>query len=74
MSKDEIIMSKEAYYEALNAAQESGIRMGYAQGRDESARKILTTIYTYLKGATTQQSTALMIVKALADEHGIELE
>lgn len=46
----------------------------YERARQETAKKVLTTIYTYLKGATTQQTSALMIVKALADEHGIELE
>ena len=40
MNKDEIV----TYYEALNAAQESGKRMGYAQGRDETARKILQIV------------------------------
>lgn len=33
-------MFNEYLYEVLNAAQESGQRMGYAQGRDETAREI----------------------------------
>lgn len=44
MNKDEIVMSKEVYYEALNAAQESGKRMGYARGREETVRNILQDI------------------------------
>ena len=41
MDKDEIIMSKEAYYEALNAAQENGKRMGYERGGDETITAVL---------------------------------
>ena len=40
-------MFNEYLYEVLNAAQESGQRMGYAQGRDETAREILKFIEDY---------------------------
>jgi hypothetical protein len=52
----------EAYYENIELPK----------SRQETARDMLFTIYTYLKGAMIQQTTALMIVKALAEHYGIE--
>lgn len=49
MDKDEIIMSKEAYYEALNAAQENGKRMGYERGGDETITAVLKYIEDTIK-------------------------
>lgn len=74
-NKDEIIMSKEAYYDALNAAQESGQRMGYAQGRDETVRKILQKTQDYIENSV---GGYLLIdrkgIRELATELGIDLE
>lgn len=50
MNNDEMIkMSKEAYFDALNAAQESGKRVGYAQGRDETITAVLKYIDNTIK-------------------------
>jgi hypothetical protein len=69
MNKDEITMSKEAYYEALNAAQESGKRMGYAKGRDETAREILQEVVNaWNTGNLNQRELAYICTK-----YGIEL-
>lgn len=75
MNKDEITMSKEAYYEALNAAQESGKRMGYAQGRQETAREILQRFYNRAKSNKNDFADVNSYeIELMAEEYGIELE
>jgi hypothetical protein len=82
---DEVIVKKGMLIDAAKAFEELGNL--YANGfvtlakhhetikqvAKETASEILFTIYTYLKGAMTQQTTALMIVKALAEHYGIEM-
>lgn len=44
VGKDEQVVKKDQLIEMLNSNLESGKRMGYAQGRDETAREILDLI------------------------------
>jgi hypothetical protein len=85
IGEDEIVMSKEAYYEALNAAQESGKRIGYAKGRYETAREIFDEIITSLNstkslfdGNPNYNGVRCDIIKRnmseIAYRYGIELE
>ena len=72
MNKDENV--NELLYETLQATLESGKRMGYAQGRDETAREILQMIYDKGKdiGLICLPTSA---IKQLAKAYyGIELE
>lgn len=81
VGKGDILISKKAYYGALNAAQESGKRMGYAQGRDETAREILQEAYMYFNADNVlglpnylKNGRAARVVKGIAKSRGIELE
>lgn len=47
---------------------------GYADGKREAAREILTTINRRIRYATFQQTFALSVVKHVANELGVELE
>lgn len=58
MDKDEIIMSKEAYYEALNAAQENGKRMGYERGGDETIMRVLKYIDNTIEDGNREKEEA----------------
>lgn len=64
MNKDENV--NELLYEILQATLESGKRMGYAQGRDETAREILKWI--------DEPFTEKEIRNLIAINFGIELE
>lgn len=69
--------NKDAYYEALNAAQESGQRMGYAQGRDETAREILKDLNNRYNECGGAEDVAIMLYDWLSEmskKHGIEEE
>lgn len=78
---------KSAYLKALNAAQESGQRMGYAKGRDETAREILQELkdnfvasYLLPTGLDLPAKTVRYAkitedeIDELAKKYGIELE
>lgn len=77
MNKDENV--NELLYEVLNAALESGKRMGYAQGREETAREILQElkkqgiIYHHFE-RDDHLAITMDRLKALAQKYGIELE
>lgn len=68
---------KSAYLDALNAAQESGQRMGYAKGRDETAREILQDLNNRYKECFWAEDIGIMLYDWLpekAKKYGIELE
>ena len=70
VGKGDILISKKAYYGALNAAQESGKRMGYAQGRDETAQEILQYIVTAWNDGTLNKRE----LAYLCTIHSVKLE
>lgn len=71
--KYDVKVDKEELVKALKYDRNQ-YEKGYAQGRQETAEKILTTIYRRLRYATFQQTFALEVVKHVANELEIELE
>ena len=71
--KYDVKVDKEELIKALKYDRNQ-YEKGYAQGRQETAEKILTTIYRRLRYATFQQTFALEVVKHVANELEIELE
>lgn len=72
VGEGEQVVNAEQFYETLNAAQECGKRMGYAQGRDETARKILQEIQQ-MDGFSCDYDIDDIVLK-IANKYGIELE
>lgn len=64
VGKDEQVVKKDQLIEMLNSNLESGKRMGYAQGREETAREIIAIIIDD-DGADLNK---------IAQKYGIELE
>lgn len=75
IADDEQVIKTEQLYETLNSTLESGKRMGYAQGRDETAREILHKTKDYIENSV---GGYLLIdrkgIRELANALGIELE
>lgn len=75
VGEDEQVVKKTQMIEELNAAQESGKRMGYAKGRDETAREILQEMYDYCKEDVLGQVIVdFNCLETIARKYGIELE
>ena len=77
VGEDEQVVKKDQLNEALNAAQESGQRMGYAKGRDETAREILQDLNNRYNECGGAVDVAIMLYDWLSEmgkKYGIELE
>ena len=75
VADDEMVLDKNGYYEHINAVQECGKRMGYAQGRDETAREILQEMYDYCKEDVFGQVIVdFNCLETIARKYDIELE
>lgn len=64
IAEDEQVVNAEQFFETLNAAQECGKRIGYAQGREETAREILKWM--------DEPFTDKEIRKLITEKYGIE--
>ena len=75
VGEDELVVKKTQMIESLNAAQESGQRMGYAKGRDETAKEVLQRFYNQVKSNKNDFADVKSYeIELMAEEYGIELE
>lgn len=70
VGEDEMVLDKNGYYEHINSVLESGKRMGYAQGRDETAQEILQYIVTAWNDGTLNKRE----LAYLCTIHSVKLE